>query len=473
MGTVNLLNGGLDVQGIVDNLIYVEREPIRRLERSIKGYETRASAYQEFNTKLLAFKTSIESLLYHGDSVPLTTPASFNDRLSNSLFALRTATSSDETVLTATANKGVTTGQFTVTVSQLARADSYASNNFASDTDTQTQTGTLIIQRGADDPVTITIDDTNNTMQGVKNAINAADAGFTASIINDGSATPYRLVITSDESGTANALSITNNINQGGGQSLTLAQTVIAQDASVQINGVDIASSSNTITDAIEGITLNLKAESGTAVVDVGRDLEAIVEGIKDFVEKYNEVISYISSQSRYNAEDEKAGILSGDITLRITQSQLSSSLLQRIDSDEAALTVLSQIGIHFNNDGTLTVNEEDLEDALSSSFQAAAHVLLADALDQGGSSVSIGPQLLRQLKGLTDPLEGPVLNAKDSVQKNIDRIQDQIERMEERLEVRREILISQFSRADQALRQLTVLQSALTGQINSLQAFQ
>jgi flagellar hook-associated protein 2 len=133
---------------------------------------------------------------------------------------------------------------------------------------------------------------------------------------------------------------------------------------------------------------------------------------------------------------------------------------------------VLSQIGISFNNDGTLKVNSEELQEALSSDFQAAAHVLLADALNQGGETVSIGPQLLSQLKSLTDPLEGPVPNAKESEQKTIERIQDQIDQMEERLEVRREILISQFTRADQALRQLTVLQSSLQGQINSLQAF-
>jgi flagellar hook-associated protein 2 len=471
MGIVNLISGGLDVTGIVDNLIYVQREPIRRLEEQTKAYQDKLSAYQAFNTKLLAFKTAVESLLYKGETAPLSLPSGFEERLSHSIFALRTAKSSDEAVLTASASKGTTTGNFTVTVSRLAKSDTYASNNFATDISTLTQTGTLVIQKGSDDPVTITIDDSNNTLQGIKNAINNADAGFTASIIRDGSAAPYRLVITSDDSGTANALTITNNVNQGAGQALSLTQTIAADDAALQINGVDITSSSNSVSDAIEGVTLQLKASSGTAVVTIERDIDAIVEGVKDLAVKYNDVVAYIKSQFRYDSTKKQAGILSGDFTLRETQSMLSSTLSQSISSDNATLSLLSQVGLNIAGDGTLSVDETKLKQSLSSDFRGTAHVLLADALNQAGNAVSIAPRLYDQLKNLTDSLEGPVFRAQDAAQQNITRINKQIQQMEDRLEVQRELLTAEFSRADQALKLLTVLQNSLTSQVNTLQS--
>ncbi|MBM3791047.1 MAG: hypothetical protein FJW35_11965, partial [Acidobacteria bacterium] len=202
MGLVNLVNGGLDVQGIVDNLIYVEREPIRKLEQQSKAYQTKISAYQTFNAKLLSFKTSIEGLLYHGSSMPLSYPSTFEERLRNSSFALRTAESSDAAVLTATAEKGTVIGNFSITVTSLARSDAYASSNFDSTTAITTQTGTLVIQKGSGEAITITIDETNNTLAGIRSAVNNSGAGVTAGIVNDGSAAPYRLVITSDDSGT-------------------------------------------------------------------------------------------------------------------------------------------------------------------------------------------------------------------------------------------------------------------------------
>lgn len=471
MALIDLINGGLDVQGIVDNLIYVQREPIRRLEQQTKNWQSKISAYQAFNTKLLAFKTAVESLMYKGEDAPLNLPATFEERLRHSLFALRKAASSDETVLTATANKGIATGIFTVTVSSLAQADSYASNNFASRTETLTQTGTLVIQRGDEDPVTITIDETNNTLQGIRNVINAAGAGFTASILNDGSAEPYRLVITSDDSGTANALTITNNLNGGSGQSVTLAQTVAAADAALTINGVSVVSSSNTVAGAVEGVTLQLKA-AGSATVTIERDLDAVVEGLKEFAAKYNDVVSYIASQFRYDATKKEAGLLSGDHTLREAQSRLSLALSRTIASDDASLVVLAQIGLKIGRDGTLSVDETTLRQSLSSDWRGTAHVLLADALDGGGNTVSIAPALYSQLRNLTDALEGPVFRAQDAIQQNIRRVSRQIEQMEQRLEVQRDLLILQFSRADQALKQLAVLQNALASQISTLQSF-
>lgn len=466
---VNLVNGGLDVLGIVDNLIAAAGVPITRLQQKTKSNQDKIAAYQAFNSKLLALKTSAENLLFHGKTVPLSMPTSFSDRLSASLFSARKATSSNAGVVTASAGDGLATGNFTVTVSGLAKFNSYASNNFASGTDTETKTGTLWIQKGAGESVAITIDDTNNTLQGIKSAINSADAGVTATILNDGSGTPYRLVITSADSGSAGELTITNELQTGTGSAVTLGKTTPADDAAFQINGIDLTSSSNTVTNAVEGMTFTLMAASGTAFIHIDRDTDAIVAGVKDLVAKYNDVVSNISSQSAYNATTKSAGLLAGDFTLRATQGRLSSALSQMIDSDGSSLTVLSQIGVKLGNNGTLSVDETKLRDALSTHFTDTAHLLLADAPDGLGGTVSIIPGLENQLKGLTDSIDGPVVHATDALQQGISRINDQIRQMQDRLDVQRELLIEQFSRADQALRQLSVLQTSLSSQISAL----
>jgi flagellar hook-associated protein 2 len=469
LSSINLINGGLDVQTIVDNLITVAHQPIDRLQQQNQASQNKITAYQTLNTKLLALKTSVDNLLFQGEDVPLSMPSSFADRLSESILALRKATSSNENVVTATAAKGMATGNFTVTVTKLAKFDSFTSNNFASDTDTNTKTGSLVIQKGTDDEVTIPIDDTNNTLQGIKNAINDANAGFTASILNDGSSTPYRLVITSNDSGTANALAITNNLTGGSGAAVSLSETTPADDAALQINGIDITSSSNTVTNAIEGVTFDLKAESGTAVVKVDRDIDSIVAGLQSFVTNYNDAVSYISSQSTYNTTTKSAGILSGDFTLREAQTQIASTLIQSVNLSGCSMNVLSQIGFRLTNNGTLSLDETKLRDELSTNFNDTAHLLLADGQDSEGHSVSLIPRLESQLKNLTDSVDGPILHATDAVQQNIARINDQIAQMEERLVTQRALLITEYSQADYDLRQLTVLESSLNNQMATL----
>ncbi len=472
MGSVNSLSGGLDVQGIVDNLIYAEREPIRRLERQSRAYQDRISAYREFNSKLLAMQTGIEGILFHGAGFPLNYPSGLGSRLGHSVFSLRKAVSSDESVLQATAAKGTLTGSFAIAVSQLAQAAAHASGNFASDTATLLKTGTLVIQKGSDEAVTITVDETNNTLQGLRNSINSLNAGFVASIVRDGRAEPYRLVITSSSTGTANSLSITSNLDQGDGAAIHFTETLAARDALLQVNGIDVVSSSNTVSDAIEGVTLNLRAASGSATVRLESDLDAIAAALKEFAGKYTDIIGYIASQSRYDAAKKQAGVLAGDFVLRQAQGTLSGVIMRSVSPGGSAMAGLWQIGFKLANDGSLSVDESKLREMLTSNLTGVAEMFLADAPDGGGGFISIGPDLRAQLKNLTDTYAGPVTSSRNAIQQNIDRIAQQISQMEDRLAARRELLLAQFARADAALRQAGALQASIAGQVSSLKNF-
>jgi flagellar hook-associated protein 2 len=471
LSSINLINGGLDVQSIVDSLVSAspQQTSITQLQQQNTNSQNEITAYQTLNTDLLALKTSVESLLYQGETVPLTPPSSFTDRFNGSVLAARKATSSNENVVTATAASGMATGSYTVNISHLATFDSFTSNNFASDTDTQTKTGSLVIQKGTNAPVTITIDDTNNTLQGIEGAINDANAGFTASILNDGSSNPYRLVITSNDSGTANALQITPHLTGGSGASLSFDETTLPKDAALQVNNIDITSSSNTVTNAIQGVTFNLQADSGTAVVTVNRDIDSIVSAFQDFVTKYNAAVSYISSQSTYNTTTSSAGILSGDFTLREAQTDIVSPLTRSINLSGSSLNVLSQLGFSLADDGTLSLDANTLQNELSTNFNGTAQLLLADGQDSDGNTVSFLPMLETQLQNLTDPLEGPIYLAENATQKNISSVNDKITQLQQNLATQQDLWTQQYTQANQALEQLMVLESSVNNQMSTI----
>jgi flagellar hook-associated protein 2 len=375
--SIDLINGGLDVQSIVDNLITAESQPITRMQNRTTSMQSKIKAYQTLNTKLSTLLDKV-NLLVSGDSDSLTVPSAFQDRLAQSMFATRKASSSDESVLTVTPSKGNASGTYKITVSGLASAKTMASANFASTDTATTGTGTLVFQVGTDDPVSITIDSTNNTLEGISQEINAAGAGVTASVINDGSGTPYRLLVTSNETGTANAFTVTDNLT--GGPGLGLTQTAAASDAQLLVNNIAITRSSNSISNVIDGVTLDLKEKSDSPVtVTVGKDTDAIVSAIKDFVSAYNDINTYIASQSTYDSTTKTAGVLSGDATLRSAQRQLQSILTQGVTNDVTDLFLVGQVGLSFGNDGTLSLNETKLRDQLSSNPSGVAGLFLGN----------------------------------------------------------------------------------------------
>ncbi len=388
MSSINLLGGSLDVTTIVDNLIYFESAPVRSMQSQVNTLESKVSAFQILNTRLSALSDKVSSLLFGDSEVPLLKPYAYQDRLSDSIFAKCSVTSSDEETISATASNATVEGSYSITVTSLAQAKSMASANFADTTSSLTGTGTLIIQTGAEDPVTVTINSSNNTLNGVRDAINHANAGVTASIINDGSGTPYRLLITANETGTSNSFSITDNLT--GGQPLDLTEMQAADDAQFAVNGISITKSTNSVSDVISGVTFNLKNTSAAPVsLQVEKDIDSIVEALKEFCSAYNDVNSYINSQFAYNSTTEKAGILSGDSTLRRIQSTLQSQMIQSVSNRFTSYSVVTQVGVDFNRDGSLNIDETELREALSSNFTAVAALFLGDGTPSGDVTVS------------------------------------------------------------------------------------
>ncbi len=464
IGSINVINGGLDVQSIVDQLMQIEHQPVDTMQSKVTDLKNRVTAFQTLNTKVSTLLDKIKSIIYGGDTDPALTPYSFQDRLVQSIFANRKVTSSDDSIVSATSGKGTASGSYAITVSSLAQAMTMASANVADIDTTTLGTGTIVIQGTTGDPVNVTIDSSNNSLAGIRNAINSANAGVTATIINDGSSTPYRLLISANTTGTANAFTITNNLT-GGSSALDFTQTQAAADAQFTVNSISITKSTNTIDDVIDGVTLDLKALTTSPVTrTVTDDIDSIVKAMQDFASAYNDLNTFIGSQFSYNSTTKSAGVLSGDFTLRQVQSWLQGVLIQSPSNQYTSYGVISQIGLNLNRDGSLSVDETKLRDALSSDFKGVAGLLLGDGEGDGVASC-----LSTALDGITDPLEGPIHNATDSLNRNISDLNDQISAYEDRLDVRRQQLMDEYSRADQALRLMNVAMASLTSQTSSL----
>jgi flagellar hook-associated protein 2 len=380
----------IDVAGIVGSLIAAEKQPITGLNNQISSYQTKISAIGTVQSALSSFQTAAQGL----------------NRLT---FNAYSATSSNSAVLSATASSIAKPANYSLTVSQLAQAQNLVAAGQASATtaigsgasttltfdfgsisggtlSNGTYSGASFTSNGGA-AKSITIDGSNNTLSGIRDAINAANIGMTASIINDGSSSPYRLVLTSNTTGLANSakISVTGDaalaslLAQDPAGSQNLSETSAAQNANFTVNGIAISKTSNTVGDVVPGVTLNLAGTSATPVtLSTTPNTSSVSKAINEFVTAYNGAVTAIQSQTSYDPATKTAGTLQGDVSLSIIQSQMATMLTTTMGSTSSGLSNLTQIGIGFQKDGTLALDTTKLNNALNSNYQGVANLFIA-----------------------------------------------------------------------------------------------
>ncbi|OIQ97441.1 flagellar hook-associated protein 2 [mine drainage metagenome] len=397
------IGSGLDVNAIVTSLMGVEKQPLTNVTNQISAYQSQISAYGTLKSSLSAFQTTVSAL---------STASKFN---------AQAATSSNSSLFTATASGSATIGNYAVTVSQLAQSQKLASAGFANTTDV-VGTGTLTISFGtytaasagppavaesfaanaAKTNLTVTIDSTNNTLAGVRDAINATNASVSATIINNG--TSNQLVITSKDTGAVNSLKVSvadsdgNNTDALGLSQLAydpmaagvknLSQLQAAKDALLSIDGIAVTKASNTISDAISGVTLNLLSTSATAAnLGVTSDTATIQASVTAFVDGYNKLDTTLRNLTKFDPTGKNSGPLLGDATARTVINQIKSVLTKAIASG-GSLTTLSQIGVSFQSTGQLALDQTKLTAAMATNLGNVAS-LFAPAATATDSQVS------------------------------------------------------------------------------------
>ncbi|MES2014121.1 MAG: flagellar filament capping protein FliD [Pseudomonadota bacterium] len=368
------IGSGLDVESIVTKLMTVEQKPLTAVTTQKTDYQSKVSAYGTLKSSLSTFQTAINAL---------STPSKFN---------AQTVTSGNTSVFTATANGSAALGDYSVTVSQLAKSQKLATVGFANTTDT-VSTGTLTIDFGTytADPlatppathtftagtkstVNITIDSSNNTLVGVRDAINAANASVSATIINNG--TNNQLVLTSKDTGEVNNMRISGipelayDLSTGVSN---MSQTQVAKNALLNVDGIDVVKSSNSITDVISGVTLNLLATNASSInLDVASNQDTVKASVTAFVDAYNKLDTTLRSLTKYDSTGKSSGALLGDATARTVINQIKSVMTKTINSG-GAITSLTQIGVGFQRDGQLALDSTKLTAALTSNFNDIA----------------------------------------------------------------------------------------------------
>ena len=375
MLTATGLGSGLDVNGLVSQLVSSERAVSDlQLNRQETKLNSKFSALGSLKSSLGGFKSALSGL----------------NTLSS--FDLKTASSSDSSIFTAAANTDAIASSYSIAVSQLATSHSLASSGFADSDESVIGTGTITIRRGTTDYVpgtdtynsfslnpestaaTITIDSNNNTLEGVMTAINDADTGINASIINDGSG--FRLLLSSELTGAENSLEISvgdddgNNTDTSGLSRLAfnaaatnLEQTNSAADANFTINGLAIASASNEVDSAIPGVALSLKQTTVSAVqLTVEANTSSVMSGVNSFIAGYNSYIGTANALSSYDQENDVAAALLGDFTLRSIGGQVDSIVRNSVAGLAGSITNLSELGITTTAAGTLTLNKRSEE---------------------------------------------------------------------------------------------------------------
>lgn len=242
--------------------------------------------------------------------------------------------------------------------------------------------GAAFSQDGAQASGTVTLDAADQSLQGIRDAINKANIGVTATIVSDGGANPYHLVLTSNKTGEKSSMKISVDgvdgqpadpaiaamLSHDPGGVQGLIQTSAAQDTLLNMNGIDVRSSSTTVTEAVQGVSLDITGV-GSTTLNVTRDTAAVSTAVNNFVKAYNELNKTISSLAGYNAETKTAGVLQGDASVRSIQSQLRRQLGTAVDGLGGKLTTLSQVGITFQKDGNLAVDSTKLNKAINENF--------------------------------------------------------------------------------------------------------
>ena len=441
------IGSGIDIESIVNQLIDVERRPIQLLETRQAEIDIQISALGLIQESVSKFQTGVSDL-------KLTTG-----------FRSFSVTSSDDQVLTAEAGIGSVPISSDIEVLTLAQNNKLASTAFGSG-ESVVGNGQLDISVGAD-TFAISIDDNNNTLQGIRDAINdnLDNAGVSASIItaDDGS----HLVLTATDSGTASALSVTvtgdsdgNDTDAAGlsnlvfiaGGTQNLQEIDLAQDATLTVDGFAVTRSSNEISDVIQGVTLSLK-DIGTAAVSVGEDRSVGKSAIEEAVTAYNDLIISLNTQ--------RESTLQGESLLLGIETRVRQVFTSRLNIPGNSSQYLFDVGLTFDRDGILSLDGDKFEQAIEDDFSGVVQLFtnpdvgFAQAIDSILSSyVNTGGLIQARTDGLSESRS---------------QIDDDIERIENRVALTEQRLRRQYAALDGLVGQLNATSNFLTQQLANL----
>lgn len=386
-----------------------------------------------------------------------TAVSSLND---TATFKQQKSTVTGDGVL-ANASQTANPGRYEISVTQLARGSSVASQSVALNDELSATPTTLKLEFASGSAIDIDIA-AGSTLSDVRDQINATkESGVTASLINDG--TGYRLALSSKETGKEASLTKFSGLN-----SLEMDATTLraGQDAELDVNGISITSKTNRVEEAIQGVTLDLTEASDKPVtLVIERDQEALRGAIDEFVKNYNEMKSTVGRMTKFNGEGEISGELIGDRTVRTIENRLRQDVTS--DLGEGDIQRLSQIGISLDKQGRLEVDDDKLNEAIASDPAALSGFFAGDTKDAGFAG-----RLNTTLEAITKE-DGLIQSSVGSAELRVDSLEQRKLRMESSIERSMERYRKQFSQLDGMIAQMNSMSSYLGQQFDLLSNMQ
>lgn len=458
------VGSGLNLSDILDSMQTAEKAALTPISKQQSSYTAKLSAYATLKSALTTFQTA-------------------NTTLNNaSLFSATTATSSSSAFSATTSGSSVAAGKYTISVTQLAQAQTLTSAAQSSTTtalgDSSASSRTLSIALADGSSKDITLTSAQTSLTGMRDAINGASAGVTASIIKVGDGS-YRLSVNANESGSGKAVSsikVTGDDTLAGivgydasAASNGMTESVTAQNAKLTVNNVAIESSSNTISDALEGITLNLSdVTSGNQTLTIASDTTKANSAITGWVSAYNTLQDTFSSLTKYTAvdagtdsQDSSNGALLGDSTLRTIQNQLKSLLTNAASS--STFKTMAQIGVTSNpTTGQLEVDSDKLSKSLKNNMSDVKEMIIGDGKTTG-IATTVSSNLTSWLSST-----GIVQSATDGVSKTLNALTVQYNSVNDRINDTITRLKAQFTQLDVVMSSLNQTSSYLTQQFDT-----
>jgi len=444
--SVDGIVSGLKTTDIVEKLISLERRPIKILEDKRDLKNKKIAEWRTLNTKALALKDVVTKLR----------------NFSN--FSSKEATVSDSNVLSASAGGNGEEGMYSVRVKKLAsNHQTFSKNTYTSKT-APIAGGTF--QLSFDSGEVKKLSPTENTLTGLKDAINNSSSGAKASIIKvSNSPDSYRLYVTSNKTGKESSFSLHRLSNIGGLRENMLNVSQGGEDAEIEIGGsgspITITSSSNNISGAIPGVSINLKKASPDTVVtlSVSATSSGAEDLVKEFVETYNDVIDFTKKQFSINPVTKKGGTLMGSSVLMGFQKDVRFAAGESYNSLSGSITSLTQIGVSSENNGKLKIDSNKLKSGIIDNGKDLSDFFV------NGVAKKIGTLLI----DVTTPLVGTIYNKTKLLESQVEIIQKSITRSEVYIARRKETLFEEFTRMEIAIGRLQNQGSFLSQQISTL----
>lgn len=468
------IGSGVDINSMVTQLVALESRPLTQMQSAAKALQTQVSSYGQLSSLFSALQTAANKLT------------------GTSLWQQSKASTSDESAVSIVGGSSAAAGSYSVSVQNLATNQTVVSTAAYSSASELAGSGTLTIDIGSWDlppmnfvpqvgrtPVQVTVD-AGDTLAQMRDKINAAGAGVTASIVTDSSGA--RLALRSTDTGEDNAFRISVWDNDGGAAGdgaglsrfgfdpatglVNMEQKVAAENARATVNGIDVVSASNELTTVIEGLTLRLRKENfGSAEVAVATDRDAVKTAIQGFADAFNTLSKSISEQTKYDAASKTGGPLQGDSAATGLQRQLRA-LVNAGSGASAVFTRLSEVGLTMQRDGTLSVDSAKLDSATANLTE------LKKAFANSDTANSANDGFARRFSALATQvlgIDGSLTTRTEGLRERISQNSEDQAKLEERVERFRTRLVAQYTAMDANLARLNSLSSYMEQQLASL----